>query len=75
MLIGVGMKTGGDQKKMLLKASLSTRLYLSVTVGNLSTVMTQKRRMTSCMPIDGLQGVEEGERMAMKGTVETLNSR
>ena len=69
------MKTGGDQKKMLLKASLSTRLYLSVTVGNLSTVMTQKRRRTSCMPIDDLQGMEEGESMAMKGIEETSISR
>ena len=54
MPIGVGMKTGGDQEMMLLKASLSTGLYLGVIVDNLFIVRTQKRKMTSCMPISGL---------------------
>ena len=69
------MKTGGDQEKMLLKASLSTGLYMRVTVDNLSTVMIQKMRRTSCMPISNLQEVEVDEIMDMRGTVETSNSR
>ena len=75
MPTGVGIKTRGDQEKMLLKASLSTGLYLRITVDNLFTVMNQKWRKTSCMPISGLQGVEVDEIMAMRGIMETLNSR
>ena len=45
-----------NQEKMLLKASLSTGLYLRVIVDNLSIVITQKKRRTSCMQIIGLQG-------------------
>ena len=72
---GVGMKTGGDQEKMLIKANLSTYLYICITVDNLSTVMTQKRRKTSRMPINDLQRVEEGVSMNIKVTVGTLNLR
>ena len=71
---GVGMKSGRDQEMKLLKASLSTGLYLYLTVDNLSTVITQKRR-TFYMPIKGLQEVVVGVIMAMKEPVEISNSR
>ena len=72
---GVGIKTGRDQEKILLKVSLSIGLYLHITVDSLSTIMFQKRRMTSCMSIHDLQGLDEGEIMDMRGTMETTNSR
>ena len=54
VLTWVGMKTRGDQEKMLLIASMSTGLYLRVTINNLSIVMIQKRRRTFCRPISSL---------------------
>ena len=73
--IGVGMKIGGHQEKMLLKVSLSTGLYLHVNVDNLPIVMIQKRRRTSYMSIIGLQRVEVDVSIAMRGTTKTSNSR
>ena len=42
---------GGDQEMILLKANLSTGLYLHITVDNPSTVMIQRKRKTSCLTI------------------------
>ena len=65
----IGMMIYGDQEMKLLKASLLTSLYLDITVDNLSTVMTQKRRTISCMPIIGLQEVVVDVIMVMRGTL------
>ena len=59
----------------LLKASLSTSLYLQITVNDLSIVMNQKRKRTSCMPIIGLQEVVVDVIRVMKRTVEISSLR
>ena len=57
---GYGMK--------LLKANLSTGLFLRITVDNPTIVMIQRRK-TSCLPIIGLQEVVVDMLMTMKGMV------
>ena len=41
----------GDQKMILLKANLSTGLYLHITVDNSFTVMIQRKKKISCLAI------------------------
>ena len=66
---------GDNQEMKLLKASLSIGLYLHITVDNMYTVMTQKKRKTSYMLIRGLQEMVVKVIMAIKRTEEISNLR
>ena len=51
------MMIGDNQEMILLKANLSTDLYLHITVDNPSTVMIQRTRKTSYLEIISPQEV------------------
>ena len=71
MPTGLGIKTRGGQGMMLLKANLLIGLFLHITIDNLSTVMSQKRRRSLYLPIIGLQEVVAGMFETLTGMVET----
>ena len=72
MSTGIGVMIGGDQEMILLKANLSTGLYLHITMDNPSTVMIQRKRKTSYLVIISPQEVVVIDmRMTMEGIVVT----
>ena len=65
------MIIGDDQEMILLKANLSTGLYLHITVDNPPTMMIQRKRKASCLVIISPQEVVVDMCLTMKGIVVT----
>ena len=63
------MMIGSNQEMILLKANLSTGLYLHITVDDPSTVMIQRKMKTSYLEIISPQEVAIDVCMTMKGIV------
>ena len=55
---------------MLLKANLLTGLFLHTTIDNQSTVISDKKRMSLCLPTIGMQEVVAGMLVTLKGMME-----